>query len=334
MMEHTPNNPSRRVNLALAQFLMPGEEIRYESSGAVRHGRTSFALYVTDERLLLHAVAGRFVPKEKVVAERLADIDSMEYSEEGVFGKRGKLTLRLRYDTLSLTGSPATIKEVWRTLQQSDGRPAAADDEVTLVAPLPPLFEDEPSHVSQVQPLPVRPVAARRPPASPLALTIVGVCLAVLIAAVLFAFWRGSLLPGRPAGTQPPPEAAATSPPATPSPTPFRLHVMDETFTLEPGAHRAVKFTIPGEYPSARVAGGFRVTTGSYVDFYMMSEDQYDRYAGGGPPDVTSVVYRERQWNARVGERLSAGTYYLVFDNWQGEAAAQTVAAEFFVVFD
>lgn len=323
--------------MALAQFLMPGEEIRYESSGAVRHGRTTFSLYVTGERLLLHAVAGRLVPKEKVVAERLADIDSMEYSEEGVFGKRGRLTVHLRHDTLSLTGSPATIKEVWRTLQQRDGRSVvAADDEVTLVAPPPPLFEDRPSHVSQVEPIPARPVPARRPPAaaSPLVLAIVGVCLAALVAAVLFTLRRGSLLPGHSVSTEPRPEAAATSPPATPSPTPLRLHVMDETFTLGPGAHRAVKFTIPGEYPSARVAGGFRVTTGSYVDFYLMSEGQYDRFAGGAPADVTSVVYRERQWNARVGERLSAGTYYLVFDNWQGESGAQTVAAEFLLVFD
>jgi hypothetical protein len=46
---------------------------------------------------------------------------------------------------------------------------------------------------------------------------------------------------------------------------------------------------------------------------------------------VTSVVYREQQWNARVGERLTPGVYHLVFDNRDAEAGAQTIAAEFFL---
>ena len=45
---------------------------------------------------------------------------------------------------------------------------------------------------------------------------------------------------------------------------------------------------------------------------------------------MTSAVYREEQWNARVGERLPPGSYYLVFDNH--DYGPQTVAAEFFVV--
>ena len=83
--------------------------------------------------------------------------------------------------------------------------------------------------------------------------------------------------------------------------------------------------------PPARLTGGFRVTGGSYVNFFVVGESGYDRFAGG-EPDVTSAVYRERRWNARVGERLPAGAYYLVFDN--ADAQAQTVAAEFYLVFD
>lgn len=49
---------------------------------------------------------------------------------------------------------------------------------------------------------------------------------------------------------------------------------------------------------------------------------------------MTSAVYRVEQWNARVGERLSPGTYYLVFDDHDSGVGAQTIAAEFFVVYD
>lgn len=161
-------------------------------------------------------------------------------------------------------------------------------------------------------------------------LALVAVCLVALgaVTAILLNVRR------RP--TAPSPEApitAASSPipsTPTPTPTPVQVRVLDETFTIEEGSHRAVKFTVPAGPAEARVSGGFRVTGGSYIDFYVMSETQYDRFATGGPPDVTSVVYREEQWNARVGERLSPGSYYLVFDN--RDYGRQTVAAEFFVV--
>ena len=84
----------------------------------------------------------------------------------------------------------------------------------------------------------------------------------------------------------------------------------------------------------ARVYGGFSVTWGSAVDFYVMSREQYERFSSGGEADVTSAVYRQAQWNARVGEQLPPGDYYLVFDNRDSEDGAQTVAAEFFVAYD
>jgi hypothetical protein len=153
----------------------------------------------------------------------------------------------------------------------------------------------------------------------------------VLSAAAAYKF-RHRIFPG---GGSPPAAVATPAPtPATPAPTPLTIQIMDETFTLEAGAHRAVKFTLPPGQPPARLSGGFRVTAGDYIDFYLMSEGQYDHFAAGGPPDVTSAVYRKDQWNARVGERLAAGSYYLVFDNGEGIGGAQTVAGQFVLVFD
>jgi hypothetical protein len=49
---------------------------------------------------------------------------------------------------------------------------------------------------------------------------------------------------------------------------------------------------------------------------------------------VTSAVYRQSQWNARVGEHLQPADYYLVFDNSDSETGTQTVAAESFMVYE
>ena len=99
-------------------------------------------------------------------------------------------------------------------------------------------------------------------------------------------------------------------------------------------AGAALNFAIPQGVGSARVSGGFRVTSGNYVDFYLMNTEQYERFASGGEPDVTSAIYRQAQWNAKVGERLPPGDYYMVFDNPASEAGSQTVAAEFFMFYD
>ncbi len=325
--------------MPLAQFLLPGESVLYEAPDEVYYRRTPFALYVTGERLLLYAVTGRLSAGERAVAEPLAGVESVEYSEGGLVSTTGRLDVRFPGHVLTLTGSPDTIKGVWRALQQHAYAQGvgAADDEVTLVAPPPPLFDDQPFPPAQVEPLGVASTHARTRRRSALRRPAV-VGLLFCLASALFVVGMFRLRSARPDArtASPPAEAAAPSPPASPThaPTPVTLHVMDEVFAVEEGAHRAVKFTVPQGVGSARVSGGFRVTGGSHVDFYLMRQEQYGRFATGDEPDVTSVVYREQQWNARVGERLTPGDYYLVFDNRDAESGVQTIAGEFFIVYD
>lgn len=331
--------------MTVTQFLLPGESVLYEAPDEVYYRRTPFALYVTGERLLLYAVTGRLSPSERAVAEPLAGVESVEYSERGLVSSSGRLDVRFPGHVLTLTGSPDTIKEVWRALQQH--APArgvlTADEEATLVVPPAPLFGDQAHPPAQVQPLGAlraqaraqRPTFLRRPsfPRRPLtvaALLCVASAVALLGLLLHGAARRGAQAPSQAAQTP----APAFTPQATPAPTPVTLQLMDELFTLEEGSHRAVRFSVPAAVASARVAGGFRVKGGDYVDFYLMRPEQYERFAAGADSDVSSVLYREQQRNAKVGERLTPGDYYLVFDNRDSEAGAQTVAAEFFLVLD
>lgn len=325
--------------MSVAQFLLPGESVLYEAPDEVYYRRTPFALYVTGERLLLYAVTGRLSQSERALAEPLAGVESVEYSEGGLLSAKGRLDVRFPGHTLTLTGGPDTIKAVWRALQQhSPSRGGvAADEEATIVAPPPPLFDDQPYPPAQVEPLvgaAALPLRRRRSALPRPAVVGILFCLAsAVVVAGMFALM--SARRGAPETSRAQEAGTPDTPPQpTPAPTPVTLKVLDEVFTLEEGAHRAVKFTVPPGAGSARVSGGFRVTSGDYVDFYLMRQEQYDRFAFGESPDAGSVVYREAQWNARVGERLTPGDYHLVFDNRDSEAGAQTVAAEFFVVLD
>lgn len=321
--------------MTVAQFLLPGELVLYSAPEEVYYRRTPFALYVTGERLLLYAAA-RFAQGERAVAEPLAGLESIEYSERGLLSKFGRLDVRFPGHALTLTGGPGVIKDVWRALQQHAHTRgvAAVDDETTLVSPASRLFDDQPYPPAQVEPLVAATTHVRRRKPSAFrhpAVIAVLVCLAsaLTVAGLL------RLMASR-SERQAPAVAETTPPPAptpTPDPTPVTLHLLDETFTLEEGSHRAVRFDVPHDAGSARLAGGFRVTWGSAVNFYVMSREQYERFAAGGEPDVTSAVYREAQWNARVGERLQPGDYHLVFDNRDSEDGAQTVAAEFVLTY-
>lgn len=313
--------------MSLAQFLLPGETVVYEAPGEVFYRRKPFALYVTGGRLLLYAAARSGA--ERAVAEPLAALGLLEYSEGGTLRRRGRLRVRALEHAFALTGEPGTMREVWRALQSHTGWPAA-DEEATLVAPPPPLFEDESQTPARVEPLATaatRRLGHRGRRTAGVALVICAALAAVALAVVLGR--RAARTPAETAALPPTPSPATP----TPAPTPATLQVMDEVFELAEGAHRAVPFRVPTEPAAARVSGGFRVTSGGHVDFYVMRPEQYERFAAGGGPEVTSVVYRGEQWNARVGEPLPPGDYYLVFDNYDA-GDAESVAAEFFLVLE
>ena len=318
--------------MTLAQFMLPGETIIYDA-GEIYYRRTAYALYVTGERLLLHAVTGRLAPKERVIAKPLADLSLIEYSEGGMFSNRGRLDVAFSGDTLTLAGAPEAIKGVWRALQahMHGASSSSSDEEVTLVAPPAPLFDDQSHPPVQVEPLPTS--LHRKPQAVWWRVAVFATCLLALVAVAAVLLSRGTRPSASDSRAQLPVVATPVTTP-TPAPTPIWVRVMDETFTLEEGSHRAVNFTVPAGVGAPRISGGFRVTSGSVVDFYVMNESQYGRFATGEPPDVTSTVYRVAQWNARVGERLPPGAYYLVFDDRDSGVGAQTIAAEFFIVYD
>ena len=104
--------------MVLSDFLLPGEAIVFQS-GKVRTLNDQFFVYITDQRILLHRRRGVLFKKDRVIAERIEDIRTLQYSEIGAVKKKGVL----RIETLSkkmepIVGKVSDIKAIWQEMQK------------------------------------------------------------------------------------------------------------------------------------------------------------------------------------------------------------------------
>ena len=104
--------------MVLTEFLYPGETIVFQSN-RIESLNDHFFFYITDQRILLYRRRGVLFKKDRVIAERIEDIRSMQYGEFGILRKRGIL----RIETLSkkmdpIVGKVADIKAIWQEMQK------------------------------------------------------------------------------------------------------------------------------------------------------------------------------------------------------------------------
>ena len=104
--------------MVLTDFLYPGETIVFQSN-KIESLNDHFFFYITDQRILLYRRRGVLFKKDRVIAERIEDIRSMQYGETGILRKRGIL----RIETLSkkmdpIVGKVADIKAIWQEMQK------------------------------------------------------------------------------------------------------------------------------------------------------------------------------------------------------------------------
>jgi hypothetical protein len=104
--------------LVLVDFLYPGEAVVFQS-GKVRTLNDQFFFYITDQRILLHRRRGVFFKKDRVIAERLEDIRTMQYSERGTLKKKGVLHIETVGKKMEpIVGKVADIKAIWQEMQK------------------------------------------------------------------------------------------------------------------------------------------------------------------------------------------------------------------------
>ena len=104
--------------MVLTDFLYPGETIVFQSH-KIESLSDSFFFYITDQRILLYRRRGVLFKKDRIIAERIEDIRTMQYSEIGVLRKKGVLhieTLSKKMDPI--VGKVPDIKAIWQELQK------------------------------------------------------------------------------------------------------------------------------------------------------------------------------------------------------------------------
>ena len=91
--------------------------------------------------------------------------------------------------------------------------------------------------------------------------------------------------------------------------------------------------TVPPEASKARVVGGYKVTSGANINFYILDDKQYEQWKSGSK-NFSAVTQRERSASVRLRQMLKPGTYYLIFANNEGVNEAASVAAELYLKYD
>jgi hypothetical protein len=104
--------------VVLSDFLYPGEKIIFQS-GKIESLNDQFSFYITDQRILLYRQRGVLFKKDRIIAERLDDIRTMNYSEEGTLRKKGILCIETYSKKMEpIVGRVLDIKAIWQEMQK------------------------------------------------------------------------------------------------------------------------------------------------------------------------------------------------------------------------
>ena len=104
--------------VVLKDFLFPGETIIFQSN-RVSSLKDSFFFFITDQRILLYRRKGVLLKKDRIISERIENINTMQYSEKGALRKRGVLSIETFSKKMDpIIGKIPDVKAIWQELQK------------------------------------------------------------------------------------------------------------------------------------------------------------------------------------------------------------------------
>ena len=108
--------------MPLDEYLLPEEEIRFQSPSEVEYGDARYILYLTNKRLILYKQSG-FGPfkKDNIVTEKLDEIQTLRYKEQGLISKKGVIEVITKTRRFFLKGSAGSMKALYQSLQEMIG---------------------------------------------------------------------------------------------------------------------------------------------------------------------------------------------------------------------
>ncbi|PVX25757.1 MAG: hypothetical protein CW716_07385 [Candidatus Bathyarchaeum sp.] len=116
--ESKKSTKMKENGLVLKDFLQPGENIVFQSS-KIESLNDNFFLYITDSRILLHRRRGVFVKRDRIIAERIEDIRTMQYGERGTLRRKGVLRIETYSKKMDpIVGKVPDVKAIWQEMQK------------------------------------------------------------------------------------------------------------------------------------------------------------------------------------------------------------------------
>jgi hypothetical protein len=104
--------------MVLSEFLYPGEGIIFQSN-KIESLNDNFFFFITDQRILLYRRRGVLFKKDRVIAERLEDVRSMQYGEMGIVRRKGILRIETYSKKMDpIVGKVPDIKAIWQEMQK------------------------------------------------------------------------------------------------------------------------------------------------------------------------------------------------------------------------
>ena len=103
--------------MPLHDYLMPGEETKFQSTGGVRYGVKKYQVILTDRRLLLYAERGLLFKKDDIISQKLDQLQGIKYSEKGIIDKRGVIQVESK-TKMDLEGPAEEMKALYQQMMQ------------------------------------------------------------------------------------------------------------------------------------------------------------------------------------------------------------------------
>ena len=102
--------------MALQDFLLPLENIKFQSMTLIRYANKKYKVIITDKRLILYARRGHFLKSDDIISERLDSLSGLEYSEKGIIFREAKISLQ-GTTSIDIRGPVSELKPLFHTME-------------------------------------------------------------------------------------------------------------------------------------------------------------------------------------------------------------------------
>lgn len=102
--------------MTIQEFLLPDENIKFQSKTKVKYGENRYNFLITDLRIILYAKRGRLLRSDDIISERLDKLHEIKYCEKGLVFRTAKITIQSNVN-MDIFGSCSELKQLFNNLQ-------------------------------------------------------------------------------------------------------------------------------------------------------------------------------------------------------------------------